>query len=51
MFIIFVLAEISTESLFLNCTVCLDGSPPAYAYVEGYGNGSTNWIVLMEVIN
>ncbi|XP_057786884.1 pectin acetylesterase 8-like isoform X2 [Salvia miltiorrhiza] len=28
--------------------VCLDGSPPAYAYVEGSGNGSTNWIVYME---
>ncbi|KAG6400392.1 hypothetical protein SASPL_137222 [Salvia splendens] len=28
--------------------VCLDGTPPAYAYSEGFGDGSTNWLVFLE---
>ncbi|XP_042013174.1 pectin acetylesterase 8-like [Salvia splendens] len=28
--------------------VCLDGTPPAYAYSEGCGDGSTNWLVYLE---
>ncbi|KAH6816827.1 hypothetical protein C2S51_000020 [Perilla frutescens var. frutescens] len=28
--------------------VCMDGSPPAYAYQKGSGNGSKSWIVFME---
>ncbi|KAL1540260.1 [Wnt protein] O-palmitoleoyl-L-serine hydrolase [Salvia divinorum] len=28
--------------------VCLDGTPPAYAYSEGFGDGSTNWIIFLE---
>ncbi|XP_041992993.1 pectin acetylesterase 11-like [Salvia splendens] len=36
------------ESAVAKGAVCLDGSPPAYAYVEGYGSGSSNWIVYME---
>ncbi|XP_047944711.1 pectin acetylesterase 11-like [Salvia hispanica] len=28
--------------------VCLDGSPPAYSYFEGYGNGSNSWIVYLQ---
>ncbi|XP_047966059.1 pectin acetylesterase 8-like [Salvia hispanica] len=28
--------------------VCLDGTPPAYAYSKGFGDGSTNWVVLLE---
>ncbi|KAH6834039.1 Pectinacetylesterase family protein [Perilla frutescens var. hirtella] len=28
--------------------VCLDGSPPAYAYQKGSESGSKSWIVFME---
>ncbi|KAL1558144.1 [Wnt protein] O-palmitoleoyl-L-serine hydrolase [Salvia divinorum] len=36
------------ESAVATGAVCLDGSPPAYAYVEGYGTGSSNWMVYLE---
>ncbi|XP_047972114.1 pectin acetylesterase 8-like [Salvia hispanica] len=36
------------ESGVATGAVCLDGSPPAYAYVEGYGTGSSSWMVYME---
>ncbi|KAK4434215.1 Pectin acetylesterase 8 [Sesamum alatum] len=28
--------------------VCLDGSPPAYFYDKGYGEGADNWVVYLE---
>ncbi|KAI5437698.1 pectin acetylesterase 8 [Lathyrus oleraceus] len=28
--------------------VCLDGSPPAYHFVKGYGTGINNWLVHIE---
>ncbi|KAL1558145.1 [Wnt protein] O-palmitoleoyl-L-serine hydrolase [Salvia divinorum] len=36
------------ETAVATGAVCLDGSPPAYAYVEGYGSGSSNWMVYLE---
>ncbi|KAL1564989.1 [Wnt protein] O-palmitoleoyl-L-serine hydrolase [Salvia divinorum] len=35
------------ESAISKGAVCLDGSAPAYSYVEGYGNGSHSWIVYL----
>ncbi|XP_042046898.1 pectin acetylesterase 11-like [Salvia splendens] len=29
--------------------VCLDGTPPAYAYSPGFGDGYHNWHVYLEV--
>lgn len=28
--------------------VCLDGSPPAYHFEKGFGNGINNWLIHME---
>nr|GMD87916.1 pectin acetylesterase 8-like [Ipomoea batatas] len=28
--------------------VCLDGSPPAYYFDEGHGNGIDNWLIYLE---
>ncbi|XP_057821347.2 pectin acetylesterase 8 isoform X2 [Cryptomeria japonica] len=28
--------------------VCLDGSPPAYNFVRGYGSGANNWVISLE---
>ncbi|KAK4487311.1 hypothetical protein RD792_006081 [Penstemon davidsonii] len=28
--------------------VCLDGSPPAYHYAKGFGEGASNWMVYLE---
>ncbi|KAL8030247.1 hypothetical protein ABFX02_14G274100 [Erythranthe guttata] len=28
--------------------VCLDGSPPAYYYVKGFGDGVNNWVLDLE---
>lgn len=33
----------------MSCAVCLDGSPPAYHFDQGFGKGVNNWIVHIEV--
>ncbi|KAL7160232.1 hypothetical protein ABFS83_01G079700 [Erythranthe nasuta] len=38
---------------FLECAVrkgavCLDGSPPAYALDEGFGDGANSWVLFIE---
>lgn len=34
-----------------DSAVCLDGSPPAYHLMRGFGTGSDKWLVHLEVIN
>ncbi|KAK7250715.1 hypothetical protein RIF29_33327 [Crotalaria pallida] len=56
--LIFVLLLLKTEGGFVPITyvedatskgaVCLDGSPPAYHFDKGSGEGNKNWIVHME---
>ncbi|KAG8375262.1 hypothetical protein BUALT_Bualt10G0082200 [Buddleja alternifolia] len=36
------------ESAVSKGAVCLNGSPPAYSYVKGYGEGVSNWVVFLE---
>ncbi|KAK4387712.1 Pectin acetylesterase 11 [Sesamum angolense] len=36
------------ESAVSKGAVCLDGSPPAYFYDKGYGEGADNWVVYLE---
>ncbi|KAL8547147.1 hypothetical protein ACS0TY_006748 [Phlomoides rotata] len=36
------------QSAVARGAVCLDGSPPAYYYQEGFGDGLDNWIVNIE---
>ncbi|KAL1551313.1 [Wnt protein] O-palmitoleoyl-L-serine hydrolase [Salvia divinorum] len=36
------------KSAISKGAVCLDGSAPAYSYVEGSGNGSSSWMVYLE---
>ncbi|KAG8375260.1 hypothetical protein BUALT_Bualt10G0082000 [Buddleja alternifolia] len=36
------------ESAVSKGAVCLNGSPPAYSYVKGYGEGASNWVVFLE---
>ncbi|KAL8521631.1 hypothetical protein ACS0TY_011959 [Phlomoides rotata] len=48
---VFAIKNVSTtilESAVARGAVCLDGSPPAYYYQEGFGNGFNNWIVNIE---
>ncbi|KAG6422225.1 hypothetical protein SASPL_118790 [Salvia splendens] len=47
-----VLGDANVTVTFLNTAiskgaVCLDGSAPAYSYVEGFGTGSHSWIVYL----
>ncbi|KAH6801384.1 hypothetical protein C2S52_001848 [Perilla frutescens var. hirtella] len=35
------------ENAISKGAVCLDGSAPAYSYVEGFGNGSHSWVVYL----
>ncbi|KAK6158595.1 hypothetical protein DH2020_005909 [Rehmannia glutinosa] len=36
------------ESAVSKGAVCLDGSPPAYAFDKGFGSGANNWLVFLE---
>ncbi|KAL3849453.1 hypothetical protein ACJIZ3_011335 [Penstemon smallii] len=36
------------ETAVENGAVCLDGSPPAYHYAKGFGDGASNWMVYLE---
>ncbi|KAL7122502.1 hypothetical protein ACP275_01G049300 [Erythranthe tilingii] len=36
------------ESAVSKGAVCLDGSPPAYAFDKGFGDGANNWVVFLE---
>ncbi|KAG8390824.1 hypothetical protein BUALT_Bualt01G0123700 [Buddleja alternifolia] len=36
------------ESAVSKGAVCLDGSPPAYQYAKGFGDGAKNWMVYLE---
>ncbi|XP_042034970.1 pectin acetylesterase 11-like isoform X2 [Salvia splendens] len=36
------------ESAVAKGAVCLDGTPPAYIYSKGYGEGANNWIVYIQ---
>lgn len=31
--------------------VCLDGTPPGYHWLPGFGEGSHKWLIHLEVIN
>lgn len=31
------------------CAVCLDGSLPGYHFQKGFGSGSNNWLLHIEV--
>ncbi|KAF5815465.1 putative pectinacetylesterase/NOTUM [Helianthus annuus] len=37
------------ESAVAKGAVCLDGSPPAYQFDKGFGDGVNNWLVHMPV--
>ncbi|KAK6158586.1 hypothetical protein DH2020_005900 [Rehmannia glutinosa] len=37
-----------SESAVSKGAVCLDGSPPAYAFDKGFGSGANNWLVFLE---
>ncbi|KAL1567981.1 [Wnt protein] O-palmitoleoyl-L-serine hydrolase [Salvia divinorum] len=36
------------ESAVTKGAVCLDGTPPAYVYRKGFGDGVNNWIVFFQ---
>ncbi|KAG8386906.1 hypothetical protein BUALT_Bualt03G0197500 [Buddleja alternifolia] len=36
------------HSALAKGAACLDGSPPAYYYIKGFGEGSNNWLVQLE---
>ncbi|KAL0289471.1 UNVERIFIED_CONTAM: Pectin acetylesterase 11 [Sesamum calycinum] len=40
---------ITPESAISKGAVCLDGSPPAYYFRNGSGDGVDNWLIYMEV--
>uniref|UniRef100_A0A3Q7HJU0 Pectin acetylesterase n=1 Tax=Solanum lycopersicum TaxID=4081 RepID=A0A3Q7HJU0_SOLLC len=37
------------ESAVSKGAVCLDGTPPAYYYEKGYGEGANNWIIYFRI--
>lgn len=44
-----VYCSLEIDLCLTSCSVCLDGSPPAYHFHKGSGAGINNWIVHFEV--